>query len=87
MEWEDRGPSKISVHELGMNNVCPFVGHIFINKLHFYTHLSPCATSASRALLPATTTRFSVSRASMLPPCQPIAFIKSGTTWKQNHQK
>ena len=47
------------------------------------TYLSPCATSASRARFPATTTRLSVSRASMLPPCHPIAFIRSGTTWKQ----
>lgn len=51
------------------------------------THLSPCATRASLARFPATTTRFRVSRAKMLPPCHPMAFISSGTTWKKKFKQ
>lgn len=47
------------------------------------SYFNPCATSASLARLPATTTRFSVSKASMLPPCHPIAFMSNGTTWNK----
>jgi len=52
-----------------------------------FTHLRPCATRASLARFPATTTRFSVSRASMLPPCHPMAFIRRGTTWEQQDKQ
>lgn len=51
------------------------------------TYFKPWATSASLALFPATTTRLSVSRASILPPCHPIAFISKGTTWKKKKNR
>lgn len=49
------------------------------------TYFNPCATSASLALFPATTTRLSVSKASILPPCHPIAFISKGTTCRKKN--
>mgnify|MGYP000589007349 FL=1 len=45
-------------------------------------YFNPCATRASLARFPATTTLFKVSRARILPPCHPMAFINSGTTYR-----